>query len=500
MTLDLTESSPDTGTTTALRGHTVPTGLYIDGAWIARERRLEVTDPSDVAVLTSVSDGGVDDAVAALDAAARAQAAWGRLNPRSRAELLRRAHALMLERRDAFVDLMVLESGKPRAEAVGEFGLSAGFLLWAGEQVAHVHGAFGAGSSDGYRVVTTHQPVGPSLLITPWNFPLLMGARKMSAALAAGCTVVVKSADLTPLTIALLVATLADAGIPAGVVNLIHTSESPAVSAALMTDRRLKKVSFTGSTRTGSVLLRQAADNIMSTSLELGGNGPFIVLDDADVDHAVEQAIACKFRNAGQACVAANRIIVDAKVAEEFTRKFVAAAKELRVGNGFEDIEVGPIISRAQRDRAAGLVATALEEGATLLTGGHAIDGPGNFFEPTVLTHTDRASRLAVEEIFAPIAVIYTAESIADAIEFANDTDYGLAAYLFTKDLSRAVGIAERLDSGMVGVNRGIMADPVAPFGGVKASGLRREGGDTGIDEFLEQKYIALTIDESELP
>jgi succinate-semialdehyde dehydrogenase/glutarate-semialdehyde dehydrogenase len=248
------------------------------------------------------------------------------------------------------------------------------------------------------------------------------------------------------------------------------------------------------------VLLGQAAEHIMSTSLELGGNGPFIVLDDADIDAAVEQAVVCKFRNAGQACVAANRIIVDSAVADEFTRKFVAATERLTVGNGFDGADVGPIISRAQRDRAQRLVATALEEGATLLTGGDALDGPGNFFAPTVFAHTDRNSQLAVEEIFAPIAVIYTAESIADAIEFANDTDFGLAAYLFTKDLSRALGVAERLDSGMVGINRGIMADPAAPFGGVKASGLGREGGDTGIHEFLEQKYIALTIDEGELP
>lgn len=484
-------------TTDALRGHAVRTELFIGGEWVETPDSFEVIDPATEKVLASVANGSPQDALKALDAAIEAQPSWASVTPRERADLLRRAYDLLVERADAFIDVMVLESGKPRAEAKGEFDLSANFLLWHVEQITHLHGSFGLGSRGGYRIVTTHHPIGPSLLITPWNFPLLMGARKMGAALAAGCTVVVKSAKQTPLSLALLTQTLTDAGVPSGVVNLIHTTRSAEVSAVLMKDSRLKKVSFTGSTKTGSVLLRQAADNIMGASMELGGNGPFIVLDDADIDLAVREAIICKYRNTGQACVAANRIILHSKIAEEFTEKFVAAARRLVVGNGFDsDVQVGPMISAGQRDGIDVMIQSAIDDGARLLTGGEKRPGVGYFYEPTVLDNSAKTSKLACDELFAPVAVLYTVDSIKEAIDFANDTTYGLAAYLFTNDISRAIGIAERIESGMVGINRGVMADAAAPFGGTKSSGLGREGGEGAIHEFLETKYIALTISD----
>jgi succinate-semialdehyde dehydrogenase/glutarate-semialdehyde dehydrogenase len=474
----------------------VPTGLYIGGEWASGRGILAVDNPSTGTVLAEVADGGPSEATAALDAAVEAAASWRAWAPRRRADLFHRAHGILIERADTFADVMVAESGKPRGEAESEFALSAGFFLWYTEQIAHLHGTYQDGSPGGYRVIETHQPVGPSLLITPWNFPLLMSARKAGAALAAGCTVVMKSARETPLTAALFVQALHDAGFPPGVVNLIHTTTSADVSAALMEDDRLRKVSFTGSTQVGRTLLGQASRHIVNSSMELGGDGPFIVLDDADVDLAVDQAVACKFRNAGQACVAANRIILHSAIAEEFTAKFVARSRELRVGDGFDpEVAVGPMISERQRERALGLVQSFRSIGAELLAGGSAPEHPGYFFEPTVLRFPSTRHEFGHEELFAPIAALYTVDSVEEALGFANDTPYGLSAYLFTNDLSRAVAIAEHLDFGMVGVNRGIMADPAAPFGGIKASGLGREGGHDGIYEFLERKYVALTID-----
>lgn len=392
---------------------------------------------------------------------------------------------------------MTLESGKPLAEARAEFQLSADFFLWYTEQIAHLHGSFAEGSRGGYRIVTTHQPVGPTLLITPWNFPLLMIARKAGAALAAGCTAVVKSARETPLTCTLFVQALHDAGFPPGVVNLVHTTGSAAMSEAIMYDPRLRKVSFTGSTEVGSTLLRQAAPGIVNASMELGGDGPLLVLDDADVELAAGQAVVAKFRNAGQACVAANRIIVHEAVADAFTARFVELTRALKVGSGFDpDTDVGPIISARQRDDVARLVTQFDDIDATRLTGGGPLEGDGYFFEPTVFEVHDRDNELCNRELFAPIATIYRVSSTAEAIDFANRTRYGLAAYVFTKDLSRAFAVGERLEFGMVGVNRGIMADPAAAFGGIKASGLGREGGQDGIYEFLEPKYLAVTVDE----
>ncbi|WP_109479812.1 NAD-dependent succinate-semialdehyde dehydrogenase [Paraburkholderia sp. C35] len=477
---------------------TVPRGLFINGTWRATQDTLDVLDPATGSVLAQVANGSVDDAMEALDAAVAAQHAWRSVSPRARANLFHQAHALLVQRADLFAETMTLESGKPLAESRGEFKLSAEFFLWYAEQIAHLHGTYADGSHGGYRIVASHQPVGPCLLITPWNFPLLMIARKAGAALAAGCTVVTKSASETPLTSALFVKVLEDAGFPAGVINLVHTTDASGVSAALMADRRLRKVSFTGSTGVGSTLLAQASKHIINASMELGGDGPFIVLDDADIDAAVEHAIVCKFRNAGQACVAANRIIVHEAVEAEFTRKFVERTESLRVGNGFEAVDVGPIISERQRQRVQRLVAQLAESGGQVLTGGAPIEGDGYFYQPTVIRFTQINAALCDEELFAPVAAIFPARSAAEALAFANDTRYGLAAYLFTQDISRAIALGERLDFGMVGINRGIMADPAAPFGGIKASGLGREGGHDGIYEFLEPKYMALTVKREE--
>lgn len=479
-----------------VHGHEVPLDLYVNGEWRPAAGRFPVRNPSTDEVLADVAAGSADDARSALDSAVAAQAAWRDWAPRRRADLFHAAYRLLVERTDAFADVMTAESGKPRAESLGEFALSAGFWLWYAEQIAHLHGTYAHGSPGGYRVITGHEPVGPSLLITPWNFPMLMSARKAGAALGAGCTVVMKSAQETPLTAALFVQTLHDAGFPPGVVNLIHTTTSAVVADALLSDFRLRKVSFTGSTAVGSTLLAKAGANVANASMELGGDGPFIVLDDADVDLAVEQAVICKFRNAGQACVAANRIILHSAIAEEFTRKFLDRVSSLKVGDGFDpSVDVGPIISVRQRDRVVSLLETFVAGGADVLAGGRPVEGAGSFFEPTVLRMSDTKQDFCNEEMFAPVAALYIVDSVAEAVAFANDTTYGLASYVFSRDLSRAVAVAEALEVGMVGVNRGIMADPAASFGGTKASGVGREGGHHGIYEFLEPKYIALTID-----
>lgn len=483
--------------TVSIRDWEVPSGLFVGGEWQHTGREIPVTNPATGLHIASVADGSGDHAIAALAAADEAAKEWRHWAPRARADLFHRAHRLLMDRADAFADVMTMESGKPRAEALGEFNLSAAFFQWYAEQVAHLHGRYQEGSPGGYRVIETHQPVGPSFLVTPWNFPMLMSARKAGAALAAGCTLVMKSARETPLTAALFVDTMQKAGFPAGVINLIHTSNSAEVSERIMADSRLRKVSFTGSSGVGTVLLKQAASLIINPSMELGGDGPFIVLDDADVDLAVREAVICKFRNAGQACVAANRIILHQTIADEFTEKFVKASASLKVGDGFDpEVVVGPIISERQLGRVSGLVESFQIAGGTLLSGGQPISGDGFFFEPTVFRFDSKEHDFCNDELFAPIAALYTVSSVEEALDFANDTHYGLSAYVFSRDLSRVVTVAERLDFGMVGVNRGIMADPKAPFGGIKESGLGREGGHEGIYEFLEPKYIALTIDE----
>ena len=472
------------------------TRLYVDGAWVDGAGVFDVTNPANGSKVGSVSDASSDNAMRALDAAAKAQPAWAKVGPRPRANMLHTAHRLMSEREEAFVTVMTLESGKPLTEARAEYRLSLDFLLWFAEQTAHLHGSYSDSSDGSFRIMVTHQPVGPCLLITPWNFPLLMIVRKAGAALAAGCTTITKTAQETPMTGALFTQVLHDAGFPAGVANLLHTTKSSGVSAPLMKDKRLRKVSFTGSTGVGSLLMEQGARNILNCSMELGGDGPFIVLDDADIDHAVDQAIICKFRNAGQACVAANRIIVDKSIEGEFTKKFVAKVKELTVGNGMKPVDVGPMISAKQRDGLPDTLTQLTDAGGELLAGGKKIDGKGYFFEPTVLRFAGRNEVMCSNELFAPIATIFSIDGPAEALAFANDSDFGLASYVFTKDVSRAVTFGESLAFGMVGINRGIMADAAAPFGGTKSSGIGREAGHNGIYEFMEEKYMALTVEE----
>lgn len=472
----------------------VPAGLYIDGAWCDGAGTIRVTNPADGEEVIAVANGTAAHALRALDAAARAQPAWGRMAPRRRAGLMHAAHRLMLEREEIIVRAMTLESGKPLTESRAEFRLSADFLLWFAEQAAHLHGSYAHGSNGGFRVIVARQPIGPCLLITPWNFPLLMIVRKAGAALAAGCTTITKSAKETPMTGALFLQVLHDAGFPPGTANLIHTQNSSEISEALLADPRLRKVSFTGSTGVGSHLLGLAARNIVNSSMELGGDGPFLVLDDADVELAVDQAIICKFRNAGQACVAANRIIVDRRIEPDFTGRFVEKVRRLTVGNGMEPVDVGPMISARQRDRLYDTIQDLTRAGGEVLTGGRALQRPGYFFEPTVIRFDRPNEVMCSNELFAPIATIFAVDGLREALAFANTSRYGLASYVFTRDLTRAVGVAEQLEFGMVGINRGIMADPAAPFGGIKASGIGREAGQEGIHEFLESKYMALTV------
>ena len=475
----------------------IPKELFINGEWVEGSGApIANRNPATGEIFAHVANATADDAMRALDAAAAAQSSWRNLAPRKRGNLLHAAHRLMLERAELFAQAMTLESGKPLSESRAEFSLSADFFLWFAEQTAHVHGTYAHGSHGGYRVLVTHQPIGPTLLITPWNFPLLMIVRKGGAALAAGCTTVVKSAQETPLTGALFVKTLQDAGFPPGVVNLVHTTDSAGVADRLLADFRLRKISFTGSTRVGALLLARGAENVVSSSLELGGDGPFLVLDDADVEKAVDHAIICKFRNAGQACVAANRIIVHRSIEAAFTQRFLEKTRALRVGNGLADVDVGPMISEKQRARLAETIADLVAAGGEVLTGGHVVDGAGYFYEPTVIRFSSPNPIMCSNELFAPIATIFAVDTIEEALRFANDSSFGLASYLFTKDLSRAFSIGEQLEFGMVGINRGIMADPGAPFGGTKASGLGREAGQHGIYEFMEPKYLAVTVDE----
>lgn len=477
----------------------VPSGLYIDGAWRDGEGTIAVVNPADGQQVIEVAHGTAAHARQALDAAARAQRDWGRMAPRTRANLMHAAHRLMLDREAEIVTAMTLESGKPLTESRAEFRLSADFLLWFAEQAAHLHGTYAMSSQGGFRVLVAEQPIGPCLLITPWNFPLLMIVRKAGAALAAGCTTITKTAKETPMTGALFTQVLHDAGFPPGVANLIHTRTSSEISETLIRDPRLRKISFTGSTGVGSTLMGLAAENIVNSSMELGGDGPFIVLDDADVDLAVDQAIICKFRNAGQACVAANRIIVDRRVEGAFTEQFVSKVRKLTVGNGMEPVDVGPMISARQRDRLYDTVQTLKDAGGQVLAGGRAIQSPGFFFEPTVIRFDGPNEVMCSNELFAPIATIFAVDGPRQALDFANDSRYGLASYVFTRDLTRAVSFGEELEFGMVGINRGIMADPAAPFGGTKASGIGREAGQDGIHEFLEKKYMAVTVQDGGL-
>jgi succinate-semialdehyde dehydrogenase/glutarate-semialdehyde dehydrogenase len=475
----------------------VPKGLFIGGSWRGSSEgaTLAVEDPATGKTLTEVADASVADGRAALDAAVAAQSSWAGTAPRERSEILRTAYESITARTEDFALLMTLEMGKPLAESRGEVAYGAEFFRWFAEEAVRIHGRYSIAPNGATRLMTMKQPVGPTLMITPWNFPLAMGTRKIGPAIAAGCTMVVKPASQTPLTMLLLAELLADAGVPAGVLNVITTTRTQEVIEPLIRDPRLRKLTFTGSTPVGKLLVEQSAEQLLRLSMELGGNAPFLVFEDADVDRAVEGAMLAKMRNIGEACTAANRFYVHEAVVEEFCGRFAARMDAMTLGRGTDEgVGVGPLIDAKARDKVQELLDDAVAKGATVVTGGQRPEGPGYFFPPTVLADVPLNARLQKEEIFGPVAPITAFSDDAEAIRMANDTEYGLVAYLFTENLSRAVTASEALEYGMVGVNQGIVSNPAAPFGGVKQSGFGREGGFEGIDEYLETKYVGMAL------
>jgi succinate-semialdehyde dehydrogenase/glutarate-semialdehyde dehydrogenase len=473
----------------------VPTGLFIGGEWIGTAGGVDVENPATGDLLATVADAGPEQGKQALDAAVAAQKDWAATDPRDRGELLRRAFELLQQRADDFALLMTLEMGKPLAEAKGEVTYGAEFFRWFSEEAVRISGRYSIAPSGGTRLLTMKQPVGPVFAITPWNFPLAMGTRKIGPALAAGCTVVIKPAAQTPLTTLALAQLLTDAGVPAGVVNVVTTSQSGALAEPIIRDPRLRKLTFTGSTAVGRKLIEQSAEQVLRVSMELGGNAPFLVFQDADLDRAVAGAMLAKMRNIGEACTAANRFIVHESVANEFADRLAEKMGALKIGAGIGDgVQVGPLIDRAAVDKVTELVADATDSGATVLTGGKTVGDKGYFYAPTVLTDVPASARMFAEEIFGPVAPVTTFASDDEAIDLANRTEFGLVAYAFTQDVSRAINVAEALETGMVGLNQGIVSNPAAPFGGVKASGIGREGGAEGIEEYLETKYVGLAL------
>jgi len=475
----------------------VPTQLLIGGAWVdaTAGATFRVMNPASGEQLRQVADASADDGRRALDAAVAAQADFAATPPRDRYDMLMRAYDLLIERIDDLALLMTLEMGKPLTESRGEIRYAAEFFRHFASEALRIDGGYQTAPAGGARFLVTKQPVGPCLLITPWNFPMAMGTRKIGPAIAAGCTSVIKPAPQTPLSMLALGQILLEAGVPAGVVNIVTCTDAPAVMEPLIRSGKARKLSFTGSTAVGKTLLAQCADAVLRTSMELGGNAPFIVFDDADLDEAVAGAMAAKMRNMGEACTAANRIYAQDAVAEEFARRLSSAMSALHVGPGAEEgVQVGPLIDDAGRDKVVALVADATERGARVLTGGRTPDGPGFFYPPTVLVDVPGDARMAREEIFGPVAAVTSFATEDEVVTAANDTPYGLVSYVFTNDLRRALRVAERLESGMVGLNQGVVSNPAAPFGGIKESGLGREGGNVGIDEFLEVKYIGISV------
>ncbi|WP_349866867.1 NAD-dependent succinate-semialdehyde dehydrogenase [Leifsonia sp. WHRI 6310E] len=469
----------------------VPDGLFIGGEWTSGSAgTLPVYDPATGDLIKTIADASPEDGARALDAAVAAADDWAATAPRARGEILRRAFDLLQERRDEFALLMTLEMGKPLAEASGEVTYGGEFLRWFSEEAVRIAGRYGTNPEGTGRMIVSQHPVGPCFLITPWNFPLAMATRKIAPALAAGCTVVVKPAALTPLTTLYFARLLEDAGLPAGVLNVITTSTSGKVSGPIIADPRLRKLSFTGSTEVGRSLLKQASENVLRTSMELGGNAPFVVFEDADLDTAVDGAMLAKFRNIGEACTAANRFIVHEDVADEFARRVTERVNGMRVGRGTEEgVTIGPLIDSDAVDKAAALVADAVARGASVLTGGSRVEGQGTFYQPTVVTDVQAGSDILRQEIFGPVLSIVRFSTEDDAVRMANDTEFGLVSYVFTKDLARGQRMIERLQTGMMGLNVGVLSNAAAPFGGVKQSGLGREGGLEGIHEYLSTKY-----------
>ena len=475
----------------------VPTGLFVGGTWrpAASGATLAVDDPATGKTLVEVANASPDDGRAALDAAVAAQPGFAALPPRERGEILRRAYELIMSRVDDLALLMTLEMGKPLAESKGEVAYAAEFFRWFAEEAVRIDGQYAVAPNGASRFLVMRQPVGVCLLVTPWNFPMAMGTRKIGPAVAAGCTMVIKPAQQTPLSMHALAAILAEAGLPDGVLNVVTTSSAGKVMEPLIRDGRARKLSFTGSTAVGRTLLEQAADKVLRTSMELGGNAPFVVFGDADLDAAVDGAMTAKMRNMGEACTAANRFLVHRSVADAFADRLAERMAALRVGRGTDDgVQVGPLVDAPSREKVVELVDDAVGHGATVRVGGDAVDGPGWFYRPTVLTGVPLDARLTKEEIFGPVAPISVFDTDDEAVAAANDTEFGLVSYLYTENLARALRVSEALESGMVGLNTGLVSNPAAPFGGIKQSGLGREGGSVGIDEYLETKYVALGL------
>jgi succinate-semialdehyde dehydrogenase/glutarate-semialdehyde dehydrogenase len=472
----------------------VPTGLWIGGEERAATSTFEVLNPATDEVLVSVANATAADAVDALDAACAVQHEWSATPARERGEILRSVFDMIIDRADDFAMLMTLEMGKVLAESMGEVKYGAEFFRWFAEEAVRIHGRFTPSPAGTGRIVVTKQPVGPCYAITPWNFPLAMGTRKIGPALAAGCTMIVKPAQETPLTMMLLAKLIGEAGLPKGVLSVLPSNQPREVTTALIEDGRLRKMSFTGSTGVGKALLKQSSDALLRTSMELGGNAPFVVFDDADIDAAVAGAMLAKMRNGGEACTAANRLYVASDLLDDFTDKFVKKMGEMTLGDGLDpSTKLGPLVNPKQVASVQELVNDAVEKGAKVAVGGQATGGPGNFYPATVLTDVPPNARILKEEVFGPVAPIVGFDTEEQGIAAANDTEYGLAAYIYTESLDRALRVAESIQAGMVGVNRGVISDPAAPFGGVKESGFGREGGFEGIEEYLDIKYIALT-------
>ncbi len=470
------------------------TDLYIDGAWRAGAtgERFDVINPANEAVLASVASAEIADADAALDAAAAAMQDWAGQTPRHRSEVLRKAWELMTARLEDFARLITLENGKARADAMGEATYAAEFFRWFAEEAVRADGLITRAPSSGARIIVQHKPAGLAVLVTPWNYPAAMGTRKIAPALAAGCGVIIKPASETPLTMLALMPLLEEAGVPPGLVNVLPSRRTGALVDHMMHDARVRVISFTGSTGVGRTLLKGAADQVLKPAMELGGNAPLIVFEDADLDVAVQGAMQAKMRNLGEACTAANRIYVHRDIADAFTMRFTAAMAALKVGDGADPtVAVGPLVNAATRDKVAAFVADAVAKGARVELGGTTPEGPGYFYPPTVLTNVPPTADCVHDEIFGPVAAIQSFTDQDDVIARANDTEYGLVAYVFSGDMKRAIQVCERLDYGMVGLNRGLVSDPAAPFGGVKQSGLGREGGHEGMLEFMETQYIS---------
>jgi succinate-semialdehyde dehydrogenase/glutarate-semialdehyde dehydrogenase len=473
----------------------VPTDLYIGGQWrpASDGARFDVEDPATEQTVVSVASASVDDCMAAVDAAQAAFGPWAAKTPRERGEILRRAYEIMIREKERIAKIITLENGKGLDDSRAEAAYAAEFFRWNAEEAVRVIGQTSIAPSTGAHILTYYKPAGVSLLVTPWNFPAAMATRKIGPALAAGCSVVIKPASATPLTMLALMPILEEAGVPPGVVNVVQSKKSGEVVGAMLKDLRVRVVSFTGSTQVGRTLLEQAAYNVIKPSMELGGNAPFIVFEDADVDAAIEGAMIAKMRNMGEACTAANRFYVHESVAEEFSAKMTEKMAALKMGNGLtEGVAVGPLVNKSTRDKVASLVEDAVAKGAKITTGGKAPEGQGYFYPPTVLTNVSRDSDIVWEEIFGPVAAIQTFTTEDDVVEQCNKSEYGLASYIYTRDMQKGLRVAGRIETGMVGLNRGIVSDPAAPFGGVKQSGLGREGSKEGVMEYLETQYVSV--------